>query len=84
MINDKGNLAAKASKFIIGLGGKDNILNIDNCITRLRIKIKDTATIDKKALSRQGALGFIFLEDNMVQVVVSPVSELAEEIKKQL
>ena len=35
-----------------GLGGAGNIQEIDNCISRLRLVLKDTATIDEHILKR--------------------------------
>ena len=43
-----------AERFIAGLGGKDNIQQLDNCATRLRMEIADTSKVDEKALKRAG------------------------------
>lgn len=85
MINDKGNLPAKASKILNALGGIENIENgkIDNCATRLRIQVKDMGKVDENLLRRQGALGFIRLPDNQIQVVFFDVHKLAEELRTQ-
>lgn len=85
MINDKGNLQAKAQKILAGLGGIENIVEgqIDNCATRLRIQVKDLGSVDESGLRRQGALGFIRLPDNQVQVVFFDVHPLADELRKQ-
>ncbi|AXT73730.1 glucose PTS transporter subunit EIIB [Vibrio sp. dhg] len=85
MIKDKGNLAAKAQKILTALGGIDNIRdgNIDNCATRLRIQVEDMGSVDEKLLRRQGALGFIHLPENQIQVVFFDVHNLAEELRKQ-
>ncbi len=85
MINDKGNLQAKARKILCALGGINNIENgkIDNCATRLRIQLKDMSFIDESLLRRQGALGFIRLPENQIQVVFVNVHSLADELRKQ-
>ncbi|MEO9497506.1 MAG: PTS transporter subunit EIIB [Vibrio splendidus] len=84
MIRDKGDLAAKANKIIAGLGGVENIVegNVDNCATRLRIQIHDTELVNERLLRRQGALGFIRLPENHIQVVFLNVHPLADEIRK--
>ncbi|WP_083163709.1 PTS transporter subunit EIIB [Vibrio scophthalmi] len=71
MINDKGNLQAKALKILKAMGGIENIVagKIDNCATRLRIQVKDIEIVNEGLLRRQGALGFIHLQDNQIQVV---------------
>jgi len=84
MINDKGDIQAKAEKIIKAFGGVDNIVDgkIDNCATRLRIQVKDIELINEKQLTRQGALGFINLPDNQVQIVFFDVHRLADELRK--
>lgn len=86
MINDKGDLQAKARKILMGLGGIDNIVEgkIDNCATRLRIQVKDMGAVDENGLRRQGALGFIRLPENQVQVVFFDVHSLADELRAQV
>jgi PTS system N-acetylglucosamine-specific IIC component len=58
-----------AEKFIAGLGGKDNIIDVDNCATRLRMEIADTSKVDEHALKRAGAAGTIKTGAHSVQVV---------------
>ena len=42
-----------------GLGGKDNIEELDNCITRLRITVRDSELVDEEKLKKSGARGII-------------------------
>lgn len=58
-----------AEKFIAGLGGKDNIIDVDNCATRLRMEIADPSKVDEHALKRAGAAGTIKTGAHAVQVV---------------
>lgn len=58
-----------AEKFIAGLGGKENIVDVDNCATRLRLEIFDTSKVDEHALKRAGAAGTIKTGAHSVQVV---------------
>jgi len=58
-----------AEKFIAALGGKDNIIDVDNCATRLRMEIADTSKVDEHALKRAGAAGTIKPGGHSVQVV---------------
>ncbi|GAA1653012.1 N-acetylglucosamine-specific PTS transporter subunit IIBC [Microbacterium flavum] len=58
-----------AEKFITALGGKDNIIDVDNCATRLRMEIGDTSKVDEHALKRAGAAGTIKTGGHSVQVV---------------
>lgn len=48
--NDYTQVAAIILK---GVGGKENVVSIDNCVTRLRLEIKDQAAVDEKLLNQQ-------------------------------
>ena len=37
------------------MGGKENIEDVDACITRLRVSVKDNAKVDREALKKIGA-----------------------------
>lgn len=52
------------------LGGAHNIESIDNCVTRLRLVIKDGKQVDDNRLKRLGALGVVHLDDTNVQVII--------------
>ncbi|NYY80716.1 PTS sugar transporter [Raoultella planticola] len=45
---------------IQAFGGR-NIVNVDACITRLRVTVNNLAIVDSQALQQQGALGVIIL-----------------------
>ena len=48
-------------RLINAFGGQNNIENVDACITRLRVTVKDLAVVDSQALQNEGALGVIIL-----------------------
>ncbi len=54
-----------------GLGGKENIRDLDCCATRLRVTVKDKNRTDKSLLMQSGASGVIFKGDG-VQVIYGP------------
>ncbi len=54
------------------MGGAYNILSLDNCITRLRLVVKDMKPIDEEALKANGAIGVVKLDETNLQVVVGP------------
>ena len=54
-----------------GLGGKDNISDVDCCATRLRITVKNAGKVDKSMLTQSGAAGVI-TQGNGVQVIYGP------------
>lgn len=61
-------MATKAEMIVAGLGGIDNIDEIEGCITRLRTEVKDATLVDEAALKAAGAHG-IFMMGNAIQVV---------------
>lgn len=50
---------ALAGELVHAFGGKDNITNLDACITRLRISVKSTANVDQAKLKSLGAAGVV-------------------------
>ena len=66
-----------------GLGGKDNITSIDNCITRLRLEVKDNTLVDEKVIKSAGVAGVIRPGKTSVQVIIgTQVQHVADEFKK--
>ncbi|WP_295624673.1 PTS glucose/sucrose transporter subunit IIB [uncultured Corynebacterium sp.] len=63
---------------VAGLGGADNIDEVEGCITRLRTVVVDPSLVDKDALALAGAMGVVATGD-VVQVVVGPEAELIAE-----
>lgn len=56
------------------MGGQENITNLDACITRLRVSVKDIKNVDKKQLERLGAAGVLEVGNN-IQAIFGPRSE---------
>lgn len=54
-----------------GLGGKQNISDVDCCATRLRITVEDKEKVDQDLLKASGAAGVI-MKGNGVQVIYGP------------
>ncbi|WP_406904607.1 glucose PTS transporter subunit EIIB, partial [Citrobacter freundii] len=54
------------------LGGKENIDSLDNCITRLRLVVKDMSKVDQQTLKSAGALSVVVLDAHSVQVIIGP------------
>lgn len=72
---------SKAEQILAGLGGADNVVEIEACITRLRTEVKNGALVDEAALKSAGAHG-VLVSGNAVQVVVGPEADnLAEDIE---
>ncbi|MDA3630170.1 glucose PTS transporter subunit EIIB [Saccharopolyspora oryzae] len=71
----------KAAAILAALGGEDNVVEIEACITRLRCEVEDGSKIDEAALKAAGAHG-VMAQGTVVQVVVGPEADtLAEDIE---
>ena len=77
-------MATKAQRIVEGLGGADNIVEIEPCITRLRTEVSDGGLVDEEALKAAGAHG-VLKAGNIVQVIVGPEADtLASDIEELL
>jgi PTS system N-acetylglucosamine-specific IIB component len=62
---------SNAEQILAALGGPDNIIELEPCITRLRVEVEDPAQVDEAALKATGAHGVI-KAGSAVQVIVGP------------
>lgn len=54
-VETKSSIKEEAVKVLAALGGAENLEDVDACITRLRVSVKDVAKVDKDELKRLGA-----------------------------
>ena len=79
------NFTEVASVILEGLGGKENVKSLDNCITRLRLEINDYTKVDEKKIKSAGVAGVMRPSKTAVQVIVgTKVQFVADEMKKML
>ena len=72
-----------AHQYIEVLGGFGNIMNIDACITRLRLTLKDTSLVDDRVIKGMGASGVVRIGENNIQIILGPQAEIiAGEMKR--
>ncbi len=64
-----------AAAFVAALGGRENLVTVDACTTRLRLELVDRSHIDEAALRALGARGFITVGTHGLQVVVGPIAD---------
>jgi PTS system D-glucosamine-specific IIC component len=62
---------ALSALILTGLGGKDNLSDLDCCATRLRVTVKDGNKVDDAILKQSGAAGVIH-KGNGIQVIYGP------------
>lgn len=75
----------RAEEILAALGGKNNIVSLDNCITRLRIVVKDMAKIDEVRIKATGSFGIIKLDTTNLQIIYGvQVHLIKAELEKLL
>lgn len=82
--SEKGNkLAIMAATIYEGLGGDDNVVSVDNCVTRLRLEVKHMDQVNQAKIKSTGIPGINIVSDHNIQVVVgTQVQFVADEIEK--
>jgi len=64
------------------LGGKENIVSVDNCATRLRLEVKDSDLVQSDKIKKIAA-GIIKPNKTTVQIIIGPKVEfVCNELKK--
>ncbi len=79
--NNHASEGSLAAKILEALGGKENLANLDACITRLRVSVNSIDKVNKEELKALGASGVMVVGNN-VQAIFGPKSDqLKEQIK---
>ncbi|WP_312928279.1 glucose PTS transporter subunit EIIB, partial [Pseudescherichia sp.] len=67
---------------LAALGGSENIVSLDNCITRLRLSVNDMSQVNVQALKDNRAIGVVQLNQHNLQVVIGPqVQSVKDEME---
>lgn len=75
-MDEKSASSGQAERIIGLLGGRDNIVLVDACMTRLRVTVKDIEKVKEQTdWKTEGALGLIKKGDG-VQVVYGPKADV--------
>ena len=83
VVLQNNNFTEVARIILDGVGGKGNLTSIDNCITRLRLEVKDYTKVDEKKIKSAGVAGVVRPGKTSVQVIVgTQVQHVADEFKK--
>jgi N-acetylglucosamine PTS system EIICBA or EIICB component len=73
-----------AERLIAAFGGRENLVNVDACITRLRMEVADTSKVDRARLKALGAAGVIDVGTNVQAVFGTQAEALKNQIKDVL
>ncbi len=79
----ENKFARMANVIYEGLGGDENVTSVDNCVTRLRIEVKDMDAVDQNKIKSTGIPGINIVGPQSIQVIVgTQVQFVADEIAK--
>ena len=67
-----------------GLGGKENIVTVDNCITRLRLEVKDITKVDEAKIKTAKVSGILKPGKNAVQIIIGANVQFVADALKNL
>ena len=73
--------ATKAEQLIAAFGGRENLVNVDACITRLRMEVADKDKVNKPRLKALGAAGVIEVGNNVQAIFGTQAELLKNDIK---
>ena len=82
--SSKGEIVEKAPSVLAALGGEENIVSVDACITRLRVEVKDKANVDKAELKSLGATGVMEVGNGIQAIFGVKADAYKNEINKIL
>ncbi|HYK74142.1 MAG TPA: N-acetylglucosamine-specific PTS transporter subunit IIBC [Pseudoneobacillus sp.] len=79
----ESKFAVMAAQIYEGLGGDANVTSVDNCVTRLRLEVKDMNAVDQKKIKATGVPGIHIVGPQSIQVIVGTnVQFVADEMMK--
>lgn len=80
-VDENISLSEKSKKILEYVGGSDNIDEFENCITRLRLKLKDMSKLNVPKLKELGVIEVMKMSNNNVHLVIGlEVEKVANEI----
>ena len=68
---NKKNFNMELNKLVQYLGGKDNILDTEVNMSRLKVTLKDVSIVDKSSIEKLGAKGIVEI-DNQLKIIFGP------------
>lgn len=73
-----------ANKLLVCLGGKDNILNAECNMSRLKVLLKDVSIVDKEGITKMGAKGIVEIDNQLKIIFGSDAKKLKRYVDQLL
>ena len=83
-LDGKDEIVQKAPEVLAALGGEENAISIDACITRLRVEVKDKSKVDKEKLKALGAVGVVEVGNGIQAIFGAKADAYRHEINRLL
>jgi len=71
---NKKDFSIEINKLIQYLGGKDNIIDVEINMSRLKVILKDMSKVNKEGITKLGAKGIVEV-DNQLKIIFGPNSK---------
>ena len=80
---NKKDFRVEINKLITFLGGKENIIDVETNLSRLKVVVKDTSIVNKDGIQKLGAKGIVEIE-NQLKIIFGPNSKQLKKYIKDL
>ena len=80
---NKKDFRVEINKLITYLGGKENIIDVETNLSRLKVVVKDTSIVNKDGIHKLGAKGIVEIE-NQLKIIFGPNSKQLKKYIKDL
>lgn len=77
------DFSVEINKLIQYLGGKDNILDSQINMSRLKVTLKDMSIVNKEGIQKLGAKGIVEI-DNQLKIILGPNSKQLKKYMEDL
>ena len=80
---NKKNFTFEINKLVKCFGGKDNILDSEVNMSRLKVTLKDISLVDKDGIQRLGAKGIVEI-DNQLKIIFGPNAKTLKKYMSEM
>ncbi len=74
----------RSLELVLAFGGRENISNLDACITRLRVVVKDAGRVNQGKLKAMGAAGVMVVGDSIQAIFGTPSENMKTDMEEYL
>jgi glucose PTS system EIICB or EIICBA component len=74
----------RSLELVLAFGGRTNITNLDACITRLRVVVKDAGRVDQARLKAMGAAGVLVVGNSVQAIFGTPSENMKTDMEEYL